>query len=572
VARIKIDPVTRIEGHLRIEAEVSGGKVTEAWASGTMFRGIEKIVEGKDPREAWIWAQRICGVCTTVHAIASVRAVEDAIGASPPPNAELVRNLIAGSQLVHDHVIHFYHLHALDWVDVVPALKADPAKASRLAQSISDYPNSGTAYYSAVQSRLKRLADSGQLSLFASGYWGHPAYRLTPEENLIAVAHYLDALEWQRDVIRIHAVLGGKNPHPQTFVVGGMATPLDPNSPQAINPERITFLRERLTTMRSFVEQVYIPDVLLVASAYPEWTKIGGGTKNFLTYGGYGTGPVNDTASYLFPRGIVTDLDLSTVQRLDQAKITEQIARSWYDYKGGDQAALHPYNGETNANYTGPEPPYQWLYTDRKYSWLKAPRYEGQVMEVGPLARMLVAYAAGVPAVKQAVDATLKKLGAGPPALYSTLGRVAARALETVIVMDRLETWLDQLDRNMNSGDLRIADTAKWDRSNWPSSARGFGPHEVPRGSLGHWVEISDGTISRYQAVVPSTWNAGPRDAQGQPGPYEQALVGTPVADPSRPLELLRTVHSFDPCLACAVHVLDAERAGQRTVVSVEPV
>ena len=563
--------MTRIEGHLRIEAEVNGGKVTEAWASGTMFRGIEKIVEGKDAREAWIWAQRICGVCTTVHAIASVRAVEDAIGATPPPNAELVRNLIAGSQLVHDHVIHFYHLHALDWVDVVSALKANPARASRLAQSISDYPNSSRTYFQAALRRLKPLAASGQLSLFASGYWGHPAYRLTPEENLIAVAHYLDALQWQRDVIRIHAVLGGKNPHPQTFVVGGMATPLDLNSPQAINAERITFLRERLATMRTFVQQVYIPDVLLVASAYPEWTSIGGGTKNFLTYGGYGNGPIGDTASYLFPRGIIHDLDLTTVRPLDQAKITEQVARSWYSYDQGDLAALHPYNGETNAKYTGPQPPYEWLYSDRKYSWLKAPRYDGQVMEVGPLARALVAYAAGVPAVKQSVDATLKKLGAKPAALYSTLGRVAARALESEIVMSRLEGWLDQLERNMNSGDTRIADTAKWAHSSWPQSARGFGPHEVPRGALGHWVEIQNGLISRYQAVVPTTWNASPRDAEGQPGPYEQALVGTPVADPSRPLELLRTVHSFDPCLACAVHVLDAEHAGQRTTVSVEP-
>ena len=563
--------MTRIEGHLRIEAEVNGGKVTEAWASGTMFRGIEKIVEGKDAREAWIWAQRICGVCTTVHAIASVRAVEDAIGATPPPNAELVRNLIAGSQLVHDHVIHFYHLHALDWVDVVSALKANPARASRLAQSISDYPNSSRTYFQAALRRLKPLAASGQLSLFASGYWGHPAYRLTPEENLIAVAHYLDALQWQRDVIRIHAVLGGKNPHPQTFVVGGMATPLDLNSPQAINAERITFLRERLATMRTFVQQVYIPDVLLVASAYPEWTSIGGGTKNFLTYGGYGNGPIGDTASYLFPRGIIHDLDLTTVRPLDQAKITEQVARSWYSYDQGDQAALHPYNGETNAKYTGPQPPYEWLYSDRKYSWLKAPRYDGQVMEVGPLARALVAYAAGVPAVKQSVDATLKKLGAKPAALYSTLGRVAARALESEIVMSRLEGWLDQLERNMNSGDTRIADTAKWAHSSWPQSARGFGPHEVPRGALGHWVEIQNGLISRYQAVVPTTWNASPRDAEGQPGPYEQALVGTPVADQSRPLELLRTVHSFDPCLACAVHVLDAEHAGQRTTVSVEP-
>ena len=568
MTRIKIDPVTRIEGHLRIEAEVAGGKVTQAWASGTMFRGIEKIVEGKDPREAWIWAQRICGVCTTVHAIASVRAVEDAVGAVPPPNAELIRNLIAGSQLVHDHVIHFYHLHALDWVDITSALKADPGRASRLAQSISDYPNSGREYFAAVLTRLKTLADSGQLSLFASGYWGHPAYRLSPEENLLAVAHYLDALEWQRDVIRIHAVLGGKNPHPQTFVVGGMATPIDYSSPHAINPERIDFLRERLTTMRTFVEQVYIPDVLLVASAYPDWTGFGGGTRNFLTYGGYGTGAITDTGSYLFPRGIVKDLDLSRVLPMDQAQITEQVAHSWYSYPQGDDA-LHPYRGETDPNYTGPKPPYQWLETDSKYTWLKAPRYDGEVMEVGPLARALVAYAAGVPAVKQAVDATLKKLGAGPAALYSTLGRVAARALESEIVMSRLEGWLDELDHNANSGDVRIADTSKWDRSSWPSSARGFGPHEVPRGSLGHWVEIDGGTISRYQAVVPTTWNASPRDAQGQPGPYEQALVGTPVADPSKPLELLRTVHSFDPCLACAVHVLDAEHGGARNMVTV---
>jgi Ni,Fe-hydrogenase I large subunit len=570
VPKIKIDPVTRIEGHLRIEAQVAAGKVTEAWAAGTMFRGIERMLEGKDAREAWIWAQRICGVCTTVHAIASVRGVEDAIGAAPPPNAELVRNLIAGSQLVHDHVIHFYHLHALDWVDVVSALKADPTRTSRLAQSISDYPKSSASHFRGVLKRLKGLADSGQLSLFASGYWGHPAYRLTPEQNLLAVAHYLDALEWQRDVIRIHAVLGGKNPHPQTFLVGGMTTPLDPNSPQAINQERIDFLRERIDRMRSFVRQVYIPDVLLIASAYPEWTKIGGGTRNFLTYGGFGKGPVTDTATYLFPRGIVRDRDLSRVDPVDQRKITEQVTRSWYSYSAGDNAALHPYSGETEPNYTGPKPPYQWLETGQRYSWLKAPRYDGEVTEVGPLARALVAYAGGVPEVKRSVDATLKKLGARPDALFSTLGRVAARALESEIVVERLAGWLEALNSSMSSGDLRIADTAKWDPSTWPADSQGFGPHEVPRGSLGHWVQISNGLIKRYQAVVPTTWNASPRDANGRPGPYEQALVGTPVADPERPLELLRTVHSFDPCLACAVHVLDAERGAERAVVRVE--
>jgi hydrogenase large subunit len=571
VTKIKIDPTTRIEGHMRIEAEVSGGKVVDAWVAGTMFRGIEKIVEGRDAREAWIWAQRICGVCTTVHAIASVRAVEAAVGAVPPPNAELVRELIAGTQLVHDHVIHFYHLHALDWVDVVAALKASPTRTASLAQSISDYPNSSASYFRAVQQRLKALADSGQLSLFASGYWGHPAYRLTPEQDLLAVAHYLDALEWQRDVIRIHAVLGGRNPHPQTFLVGGMAVPLDPNSPQAINAERIDFIRQRITTMQSFIAQVYLPDVLWIADAYREWFSIGGNTRNFLTYGGYAADGSADTARYLFPRGIVLDRDLTRVVPLEEQNITEQVARSWYSYSHGDGAALPPADGETNDNYTGPEPPYQWLNTDGKYSWLKSPRYQGEVMEVGPLARLLVGYAAGVPPIKSAVDGALKTLRARPAALYSTLGRVAARALESAIVVDRLAGWLNQLDRNTNSGDLRVADTSKWDPSSWPSRARGFGPHEVPRGSLGHWAEVQDGLIKHYQVIAPTTWNASPRDTHGQPGPYEQALIGTPVADPARPLELLRVVHSFDPCLACAVHVLDTDQGGLRTRVTVEP-
>ena len=571
MTRIKIDPVTRIEGHLRIEAEVSNGRVTEAWAAGTMFRGIEKIVEGRDAREAWIWAQRICGVCTTVHAIASVRAVEDAVGASPPPNAELIRQLIAGSQLVHDHVIHFYHLHALDWVDIVDALKASPARTSRLAQSTSDWPKSSTAYFTTVQSRLKTLADSGQLSLFASGYWGHPAYRLTPEQNLLVISHYLEGLDWQRDVIRIHAILGGKNPHPQTFVVGGMATPVDPNSPQAINPDSIDFLGQLIATMRTFIAQVYLPDVMLIASAYPDWTKIGGGTENFLTYGGYGKGAVSDSTSYLFPRGIVRGRDLSRLDPMDPEQITEQIARSWYGYTNADAAALHPYDGETTAEYTGPKTPYQWLTTDEKYSWLKAPRYDGEVMEVGPLARVLVAYAAGSAEITTPVNRALHTLGLGQDALYSSIGRILTRALESEIVVERLQTWLNALSQNMQSGDLRIADTSKWDPSTWPKRARGFGPHEVPRGSLGHWVEISDGLIEHYQAVMPTTWNASPRDAQGHPGPYEQALIGTPVADPTRPLELLRTVHSFDPCLACAVHVLDAEHSGQRTRVTVAP-
>jgi Ni,Fe-hydrogenase I large subunit len=555
---IVIDPVTRIEGHLRIEAQVDGGKVTEAWSSGTMFRGMELILRGKDPREAWLWAQRICGVCTTVHAHASVYAVEDALGIEIPPNARLVRNLIAGAQHIQDHVIHFYHLHALDWVDVADSLNADPAATAALAQAISDWPKSSGDYFAGVQARVKKLVDSGQLSLMASGYWGHPAYRLPPEANLMAVAHYLEALEWQRDVIRVHAVLGGKNPHPQTYLVGGMAAAVDPNSPNVINEERIGFMAERIKTMREFVEQVYVPDVKAVAAFYPEWWQLGAGHMNYLSYGGLQGGNRTDEETFGFNRGVIVDGDLANLLPLDQQKITEAIARSYYDYAGGPETALHPWSGETSPNYTGPQPPYEELDLEGKYSWLKSPRYDGLPMEVGPLARMLIGYAAGNQRIQDLVNGALTELKLQPAALFSTLGRVAARALETVYLLDMMDGWLDELAKNMATGDLRIHDGAKWDPSTWPAEAQGWGFHEAPRGALGHWIKIKDKKIENYQAVVPSTWNAGPRDASGITGPYEASLEGTPVADPEKPLELLRTIHSFDPCLACAVHVVDA--------------
>ncbi len=555
---IVIDPVTRIEGHLRIEAQVDGGKVTEAFSSGTMFRGMELILKGKDPREAWLWAQRICGVCTTVHAHASVYAVEDALQIEIPPNARLVRNLIAGAQHIQDHVIHFYHLHALDWVDVTSALRASPSGTAALAQGISSWPKSSATYFQGIKDRLTKLVESGQLSLMASGYWGHPAYRLPPEVNLLAVAHYLEALEWQRDVIRVHAVLGGKNPHPQTYLVGGMASAVDPNSPNVINLERISFMAERIRTMRQFVEQVYVPDVKAVASFYPEWWSLGAGHKNYLSYGALQQGNRTDESRFTFPRGIILDGDLGTVHPVDQAKITEAIARSYYEYAGGDQATLHPWDGETSPKYTGPMPPYLELDVDNKYSWLKSPRYDGKPMEVGPLARMLVAYGAGNARVQELVNGALTELKLEPAALFSTLGRVAARALETVYMLDLMDEWLNELSANMQNGDLRIHDGSKWDPASWPAEAQGWGFHEAPRGALGHWVKIKDGKIENYQAVVPSTWNAGPRDEQGVTGPYEASLVDTPVADPEQPLEILRTIHSFDPCLACAVHVVDA--------------
>ena len=559
MAKIVVDPVTRIEGHLRIEAQVDGGQVTDAWSSGTMFRGMELIVQGRDPREAWIWTQRICGVCTTVHAVASVQAVEEALGITPPPNARIMRNLISGAQYIQDHVIHFYHLHALDWVDVTGALVADPAKTADLAQSISPWPLSSKAYFTEVQARVKALVDSGQLSIFTNGYWGHPAYKLPPEADLMAVAHYIEALSWQRDVIRMHAVLGGKNPHPQTFLVGGIAAPVDPNSPNVINQERMNLMASLLPTMRRFVEEVYLPDVKAVASFYPEWFGYGAGHRNYLSYGGLPNGVLNDTANYTFPRGIILDGDLSTVHPMDPAKITEAIAHSYYQYPGGQDSTLHPFDGVTDPKYTGPTPPYEELTTDGQYSWLKAPRYDGKVMEVGPLARMLVAYGSGNEKVQALVNGTLEALNAPPAALFSTLGRVAARALEAAYLLDWMDTWLAQLGENMNNGDLRIADTSKWDPSTWPAEAQGFGPHEAPRGALGHWVRIKDQKIANYQAVVPSTWNAGPRDEQGQTGPYEASLVGTPVAVDDQPVEILRTIHSFDPCLACAVHVVDAK-------------
>jgi Ni,Fe-hydrogenase I large subunit len=559
MAHIVVDPVTRIEGHLRIEAEVDGGQVRDAWSSSTMFRGIELILQGRDPRDAWVFTQRICGVCTTVHAIASIRAVENAIGAVPPPNARLLRNLIIAMQAVQDHVVHFYHLHALDWVDIVSALGADPAKTSSLAESISDWPLSSSKYFAGVRDRLKAFVERGQLGPFANAYWGHPAYKLPPEANLMAVAHYLEALEWQREVIKVHAILGGKNPHLQSFLVGGMATPIDPDKQASLNADTLASVRSLITKAHDFVARVYIPDVLAVASFYKEWAGIGGGVGNYLVYGEY---PEDDGPKppLFLPSGVIRNRDLTKVERFDPSQITEQVRHSWYEYSGGDEAALHPFQGETKPKYAGPQPPYDRLDTNAKYSWLKSPRYAGLPMEVGPLSRMLVAYATGHPRVKELVGVVLGKLGVGPEALFSTLGRVAARAIETLVLAEKQGEWLDQLAANMGRHDLRTHDNSKWDPASWPSDASGAGFHEAPRGALGHWVHIKNGAIANYQCIVPSTWNAGPRDAGGLRGPYEEALLGTPIADPAKPVEILRTIHSFDPCLACGVHVLDARR------------
>jgi Ni,Fe-hydrogenase I large subunit len=495
-----------------------------------------------------------------VHATASVRAVEDALGITIPDNARIIRNLISGIQYVQDHVIHFYHLHALDWVDIVSALSADPAKTSALAQSISDWPKSSTDYFRGIKDRVKAFVDRGQLGPFANAYWGHPAYKLPAEANLMAVAHYLEALDWQRDVIKIQALLGAKNPHAQTYIVGGMSIPVDPESQNALNAGSIAFISGLAKKAQEFVDQVYIPDVLAIAPFYLDWAGHGAGVGNFLSYGEFPNDTVSNTTNMWLPRGVILNKDLSKVHPVDHNKVTEYVTRSWYNYSGGDAAAKHPYDGETDYKYTGPKPPYDFLDTDAKYSWLKAPRYDDKAMEVGPLSRMLIAYASGHEKVQGAVNGVLKKLGNLPPSvLFSTLGRIAARAVETQITAEMIPVWLNELAVNMKNGDLAIHNGEKWDPSTWPAEAKGYGFHEAPRGALGHWVNIKDQKIDNYQIVVPGTWNGSPRDANDQRGPFEEALIGTPVADIDQPLEILRTIHSFDPCMACAVHVVDTE-------------
>jgi len=556
--RVVVDPVTRIEGHLRIEAQTDGdGRIVDAWSAGTMVRGIEIILRGRDPRDAWAFAQRICGVCTLVHGIASVRAVEDALKYEVPANANLVRNLMIGAQYVHDHVMHFYHLHALDWVDVVSALGADPAATAQLAQSLSSYPRSSPGYFADVQKRLKTFVEGGQLGIFANGYWGHPAYKLPPEANLMAVAHYLDALAWQRDVAQLHTIFGGKNPHPQ-FLVGGVPNPIDLESDSAVNTKRLAQVQDIIVRMRDFVDQVYVPDTLAIAGYYKEWATQGEGLGNFLCYGDFPARAIADASTFLVPRGVILDRNLANIEEVDlhdPAQIQEFVAHAYYDYRGGERAGLHPYDGETVLNYTGPAPPYSQLDVEQRYSWLKSPRWKGKAVEVGPLARVLMLYATGNAQAKELVDATLAKLDVPVQALYSTLGRTAARTLETKIFADAMQGWYDQLVANIKAGDTRTFNDRLWEPSTWPKRARGAGFMEAPRGALGHWIVIEDGRIANYQAVVPSTWNAGPRDAQGQPGAYEAALVGHRLHDPDQPLEILRTVHSFDPCIACAVHV-----------------
>ncbi len=531
--RVTIDPITRIEGHLRIEVEIEGGKVKDAWSSGQMFRGIEIILQGRDPRDAQHFVQRSCGVCTYIHALSSVRAVESAVNVTIPPNARLIRNLLHGAQFQHDHLVHFYHLHALDWVDIVSALKADPAKTAALADNVSNASVGGAQYFKAVQQRLQTFVDSGQLGPFSNAYWGHPAYKLPPEANLMAAAHYIEALKLQARTARMHAIFGAKNPHLQSLVVGGVTCVKD------LTPDRIAEFLYMWKETQEFIQNVYIPDLLAVASFYKDWGAIGG-TTNFLAYGDF-PGSEKEPDSLYMPGGVILKRDITKVAPMQQDKVTESVTHSWYE----DGDAKHPYKGET-------KPKHGEYNTAGKYSWLKAPRYDGESCEVGPLARVLIAYGKGHPEIKKLVDDTLKKLDIPVTALFSTLGRTAARALETVALGNAMEGWINELVANIKNGDTRTY--TAWQM---PDKGMGYGLNDVPRGALGHWIEIENKKIKNYQYVVPSTWNLGPRCAKGKKGPVEEALIGTPIADPAKPLEVLRTVHSFDPCIACAVHVID---------------
>jgi hydrogenase large subunit len=568
--RIVVDPITRIEGHLRIEVNVDQKNViTNAVSTGTMWRGLEVILKGRDPRDAWAFTERICGVCTGVHALASVRSVEDAIGIKIPDNANIIRNLMHATLYAQDHLVHFYHLHALDWVDVVSAVKADPRRTSELAQSISPWPNSSIGYYRDLQSRLKRFVESGQLGPFKNGYWGHPGYKLPPEANLMAVGHYLEALDFQREIVKIQTIFGGKNPHPN-WLVGGVPSPINLDSPGAINMERLNMVARIIDETITFIDQVYIPDLLAIASFYKDWAKWGGGisSQNVLAYGEFPDIANDDSnKSLMMPRGAILNGNLKEILPVDLRDlnvIQEFVPHSWYKY-ADESKGLHPFDGVTDPNFVlgkntkGTRTDIQNIDESAKYSWVKAPRFKGQPMEVGPLARYVVAYAMGKPEFKEPVDMVLKKLEVPLPALFSTLGRTAARGLECSWAAHKMKYFYDKLIANIKAGQTSTANIDNWEPKTWPVECKGVGYCEAPRGALGHWIRIKNAKIDNYQCIVPTTWNAGPRDGKSQIGAYEAALMNTPMAKPEEPLEILRTIHSFDPCLACATHVISPE-------------
>lgn len=570
--RIVVDPVTRIEGHLRVQATLGDdGRIADSMSTGTMWRGLEVILKGRDPRDAWAFVERICGVCTGIHALAAVRSVEDALGIKIPKNANIMRNLVNATLYVHDHLVHFYQLSALDWVDVVSALEADPRETAAIQQKISpSHPLASVGYFRDVQNRLKKFVASGQLGIFKNGYWGHPAMKLPPAVNLLAVAHYLEVLDFQKEIIKIHTILGGKNPHPN-YLVGGMACPINMHDTGAqgtmVNEVTLNYMRDIAKRSLEIVENVYLPDIKAIAGFYPEWFKYGAGlsNKNVLCYGEFPE-IANDwsDASMQLPRGAIINGNLNEVHDVDLRdlnEIQEFVDHSWYRYPDAGKG-LHPWEGITEQAFelskgsVGDKTKFEWLGADGKYSWIKSPRWKGHMMEVGPLSRLVMGVAKNVPHIKEPAMALLEELNAPLEAVFSTLGRHAARALECRWAAHKMVQYVDDLTANIRAGDECAANMEKWEPSTWPKEARGVGFCEAPRGALGHWCVIKDTRIANWQAIVPTTWNASPRSPSGELGAFEQSLIGTPVAVEDQPLEIIRTIHSFDPCLACATHLL----------------
>ncbi|KKZ57845.1 hydrogenase 2 large subunit [Haemophilus haemolyticus] len=563
--RISIDPITRIEGHLRIDCEIENGVVTNAWSSGTMWRGMENIVKGSDPRDAWMIMQRICGVCTTVHAIMSVRAVEDALGAKVPVNAQYIRNMILSAHSMHDHIVHFYQLSAMDWVDITAALSADPDKAAEMLKGVSTWGLNSANEFRNVQNKIKSLVESGQLGIFANGYFGHPAMKLPPEINLIAVAHYLQALECQRDCNRIVALLGGKTPHIQNLAIGGVANPINLDSQSVLNLERLMFVKSCIDRLNDFVTQVYRVDAAIIAAYYPEWLNLGKTSGNYLSVPEY---PIDgDNSKFVLTGGYIENFDISTFRPITQQKdefvvkgIKESGKHAWYE----DDEPLEPWAGLTRPKYTG------WQ-DEGKYSWVKAPSFYGKVVEVGPLAYLMCNLANENKDTLHHfnhIKGLYEKLSGNTLSvdhLHSTLGRIIARTVHCCVLNNILEQQWKLLVDNIGTGD-----TVAYLKTDIPQTGefKGVGFGEVPRGMLSHWVVVKNGKIENYQAVVPSTWNAGPRNQNDEMGPYELSIIGTPVADPTKPLEVVRTIHSFDPCMSCAVHVVNTEN-GEVTQVKV---
>lgn len=572
--RVVVDPVTRIEGHMRCEVNLDEDNVIRnAVSTGTMWRGLEVILKGRDPRDAWAFTERICGVCTGTHALTSVRAVEDALGIEIPENANSIRNVMQLTLQAHDHLVHFYHLHALDWVDVISALQADPKATSELAQSISAWPLSSPGYFRDIQNRLRRFVESGQLGPFMNGYWGNPAYKLPPEANLMAVTHYLEALDFQKEIVKIHTIYGGKNPHPN-WLVGGVPCAINVNDTGAVgavNMERLNLVSSIIDRTIEFIDKVYIPDLIAIASFYKDWTHGGGlSSQAVMSYGDIPDRANDDSAdNQLLPRGAIINGNLAEVHDVDlrdPEQIQEFVTHSWFSYPD-ESKGLHPWDGITEPNFVlgpntkGTRTHIQAIDEGAKYSWIKAPRWRGHAMEVGPLARWVIGYAKGIPEFKEPVDKVLTDLGLPLPALFSTLGRTAARGLEASWAAHRMRYFQDKLMANLKAGDSATANIEKWDPKTWPRQTRGVGTTEAPRGALGHWIVIEDGRIANYQAVVPTTWNGSPRDPAGNIGAFEAALMNTPVAVADQPLEILRTLHSFDPCLACSTHVMSPDGA-----------